>query len=218
MRLALCPRNHCAWLSLLLLPCLPSHHLRPHSGSSAPKGNAALPPPTRTTNPHPHAPFPVPPSSPCPTPCPATPLVPSPGFATAGVQALRCSLSVLPHSGPQLPPAAPRLPLSAPLFPPPGFATAGVLALRGTLEPTVAALQGSLLLGFPLKFLVAYSILYHWLGGMRHIVWDHAKVSGGGGGGHGWRRERGRVTAVWDHAEVLWARHARQTSRCRRGV
>lgn len=40
----------------------------------------------------------------------------------------------------------------------------------------MAALQGSLLLGFPLKFLVAYSILYHWLGGMRHIVWDHAKV------------------------------------------
>ncbi len=40
----------------------------------------------------------------------------------------------------------------------------------------VQTCANSLLLGFPLKFLVSYAIVYHWLGGMRHVVWDVSKV------------------------------------------
>ncbi len=57
-----------------------------------------------------------------------------------------------------------------------GFAGAGILALRGSLDGTVSALAGNFLLAFPLKFLVAYTIIYHYLGGMRHFLWDHAKI------------------------------------------
>ncbi|KAG2493621.1 hypothetical protein HYH03_008138 [Edaphochlamys debaryana] len=57
-----------------------------------------------------------------------------------------------------------------------GFAGAGFFALRGTLDPIVAKIAGSFILGFPIKFLVAYTIVYHLLGGLRHIVWDSAKV------------------------------------------
>lgn len=51
-----------------------------------------------------------------------------------------------------------------------------MFALRGTLEPKVAYLAGSTLLGVPLKFLLAYTLIYHWLGGLRHIVWDVSKI------------------------------------------
>eukprot|EP00198_Chlamydomonas_reinhardtii_P000171 XP_001689506.1 succinate dehydrogenase subunit b560 [Chlamydomonas reinhardtii] len=57
-----------------------------------------------------------------------------------------------------------------------GFAGAGVFALRGSLDGVVAACAGSFLIGFPLKFLVSYAIIYHWLGGLRHIVWDVSKI------------------------------------------
>ncbi|KAG2447242.1 hypothetical protein HYH02_007982 [Chlamydomonas schloesseri] len=57
-----------------------------------------------------------------------------------------------------------------------GFAGAGVFALRGSLDGVVAACAGSFLIGFPLKFLVSYAIIYHWLGGLRHIVWEASKM------------------------------------------
>lgn len=57
-----------------------------------------------------------------------------------------------------------------------GFAGVGFFALRGTLESKVQFFAGSLLLGFPLKFLVAYTIIYHLLGGLRHFLWDYSKI------------------------------------------
>ncbi|PNH06074.1 Succinate dehydrogenase cytochrome b560 subunit, mitochondrial [Tetrabaena socialis] len=57
-----------------------------------------------------------------------------------------------------------------------GFAGAGYLALTGSLQGVVAGVADNFLLAFPLKFLVSYTIVYHWLGGMRHIVWDVSKI------------------------------------------
>lgn len=56
-----------------------------------------------------------------------------------------------------------------------GFAGVGYFALTGSLASKVQFFAGSFL-GFPLKFLLAYTILYHWLGGLRHIVWDMSKM------------------------------------------
>ncbi|KXZ42627.1 hypothetical protein GPECTOR_129g557 [Gonium pectorale] len=57
-----------------------------------------------------------------------------------------------------------------------GFAGAGVLALRGGLDPVVSAMSGSLLLGFPAKFLLSYCLIYHYAGALRHFTWDHHKI------------------------------------------
>ncbi len=51
------------------------------------------------------------------------------------------------------------------------------IALRGDLPGTVSSLASyNFLLLFPFKFAVSYTILYHWLGGLRHFVWDHHKI------------------------------------------
>jgi succinate dehydrogenase (ubiquinone) cytochrome b560 subunit len=44
----------------------------------------------------------------------------------------------------------------------------------GATVSAIAATNAFLL--FPFKFAVSYTILYHWLGGLRHIVWDHHKI------------------------------------------
>uniref|UniRef100_A0A7R9VHH3 Succinate dehydrogenase subunit b560 n=1 Tax=Chlamydomonas euryale TaxID=1486919 RepID=A0A7R9VHH3_9CHLO len=57
-----------------------------------------------------------------------------------------------------------------------GFMGAGYISLTGNLTATVAAVAGtSPILLFPFKFAVAYTILYHYLGAVRHFAWDHGK-------------------------------------------
>lgn len=51
------------------------------------------------------------------------------------------------------------------------------ISLRGDLPGTVHYLADTnFLLLFPFKFAVSYTILYHWLGALRHFVWDHHKI------------------------------------------
>lgn len=44
------------------------------------------------------------------------------------------------------------------------------------MDSVVSSLAGNFLIAFPLKFLVAYVIIYHYLGGLRHVVWDSHKI------------------------------------------
>ena len=48
--------------------------------------------------------------------------------------------------------------------------------MRGSLDAVVSSIAGSFIIAFPLKFLVAYVIIYHYLGGLRHFVWDMSKI------------------------------------------
>jgi len=58
-----------------------------------------------------------------------------------------------------------------------GAFVAAAIALRGDLPGTVAAVSSTnAILLFPFKFAVSYTIVYHWLGGMRHFLWDHTKI------------------------------------------
>jgi len=53
---------------------------------------------------------------------------------------------------------------------------AAYVALSGDISSTVQSLAAtnSIIL-FPFKFAVSYTILYHWMGAMRHFAWDHQK-------------------------------------------
>ena len=58
-----------------------------------------------------------------------------------------------------------------------GMAGAGAIALSGDLQATVEALRDSgpaLLL--PIKALVAFPFVYHYAGGIRHIVWEKHSI------------------------------------------
>ena len=58
-----------------------------------------------------------------------------------------------------------------------GFMGGSYIALTGNLPGLVSSVAAtSPILLFPLKFAVAYTLLYHYLGGVRHIVWDHSKL------------------------------------------
>mmetsp|Transcript_15670 Transcript_15670/g.32690 ORF Transcript_15670/g.32690 Transcript_15670/m.32690 type:complete len:203 (+) Transcript_15670:28-636(+) len=58
-----------------------------------------------------------------------------------------------------------------------GFMGAGYISLTGNLPGVVASIAStSPILLFPLKFAVAYTILYHYLGAVRHFAWDHGKI------------------------------------------
>lgn len=58
-----------------------------------------------------------------------------------------------------------------------GAGAAGYLALAGDLPGAIATLQTSYpLLVFPAKAAVAFPLVYHYLGGLRHVYWDHAKL------------------------------------------
>jgi succinate dehydrogenase/fumarate reductase cytochrome b subunit len=52
--------------------------------------------------------------------------------------------------------------------------TAGAIALNGDLPAVVDWVRGSVLV-YPARAAIAGPLLYHYIGGLRHIAWDHAK-------------------------------------------
>lgn len=46
------------------------------------------------------------------------------------------------------------------------------MALVGDLPATVDAIRHTTLLLYPLKAGIAFPLVYHYLGGLRHIVWE----------------------------------------------
>lgn len=60
---------------------------------------------------------------------------------------------------------------------PPGFAAAGYVALTGDLPGALAAFKANHpVLAVPAKFVIAWPLVYHYLGGLRHFVWDLHKI------------------------------------------
>lgn len=60
---------------------------------------------------------------------------------------------------------------------PPGFAAAGYVALTGDLPGALAALKANHpVLAVPAKFIISYPLIYHYMGGLRHFVWDLHKI------------------------------------------
>lgn len=58
-----------------------------------------------------------------------------------------------------------------------GFTGASYIALTGDLPGMLLALNTHYPVAtVPIKFIVAFPILYHYLGGMRHIIWDSYKL------------------------------------------
>ena len=58
----------------------------------------------------------------------------------------------------------------------PGFTGAGWIALTGDLPATVEAIKAfGPVVVYPLKAAVAFPLVYHYLGGARHVFWDKAK-------------------------------------------
>lgn len=58
-----------------------------------------------------------------------------------------------------------------------GFAAAGYVALTGDLPGALAGLRANYpLLAVPVKFTIAFPLVYHYLGGLRHFVWDLHKI------------------------------------------
>ena len=56
-----------------------------------------------------------------------------------------------------------------------GMTGAGLIALTGDLPATIAALKhSSPVLLYPIKAAVAFPLVYHYLGGLRHVIWDKA--------------------------------------------
>ncbi|CAD7698242.1 unnamed protein product [Ostreobium quekettii] len=56
-----------------------------------------------------------------------------------------------------------------------GCIGAGLVALTGDVPATVDVIKSSWLLCFPAKVGVAFPLLFHYLGGLRHLYWDVAK-------------------------------------------
>lgn len=54
--------------------------------------------------------------------------------------------------------------------------TAGALALNGDLPAVVEWMQGSYLV-YPARAAIAGPLLYHYVAGLRHLAWDHAKCA-----------------------------------------
>lgn len=49
----------------------------------------------------------------------------------------------------------------------------GLVSLSGgDVGAAVEALKAYTLVGFPVKFCVSFSLIYHYLGGLRHFWWD----------------------------------------------
>lgn len=58
-----------------------------------------------------------------------------------------------------------------------GFTGAGYIALTGNLPGLVASIAATNpILLFPLKFAVSYTLIFHYLGALRHFAWDHHKI------------------------------------------
>ena len=61
------------------------------------------------------------------------------------------------------------------LLPPAGTWVAGGVALSGDLVGAVEAFKAAApALVLPAKFVVAFPLVYHYLGGVRHVIWDKA--------------------------------------------
>jgi succinate dehydrogenase (ubiquinone) cytochrome b560 subunit len=57
-----------------------------------------------------------------------------------------------------------------------GTWAAAYIALTGDLGAAINAFkEAAPLLVFPAKAVVAFPLIYHYLGGLRHVYWDHAK-------------------------------------------
>lgn len=56
-----------------------------------------------------------------------------------------------------------------------GSGLTGYLALTGALSGAVEALTAAPLLLYPAKALIAWPLLYHYGGGVRHLYWDEYK-------------------------------------------
>jgi succinate dehydrogenase (ubiquinone) cytochrome b560 subunit len=58
-----------------------------------------------------------------------------------------------------------------------GFFVAGYIALTGDLPGALAAFRADHpVLAVPAKLIVAWPLVYHYLGGVRHFVWDLHKI------------------------------------------
>ena len=58
---------------------------------------------------------------------------------------------------------------------------AGAIALTGDLPATIEAIKHtSSVLLYPIKAAVAFPLLYHYLGGLRHVFWYKAKYGNQG--------------------------------------
>lgn len=58
-----------------------------------------------------------------------------------------------------------------------GFAAAGYVALTGDLPGALASFKANYpLLVYPTKLVISFPLVYHYLGGMRHFVWDLYKI------------------------------------------
>jgi succinate dehydrogenase (ubiquinone) cytochrome b560 subunit len=58
-----------------------------------------------------------------------------------------------------------------------GFAGAGAVSIMGDLPATINALAStSPMLLVPLKFAIAFNIIFHYAGALRHFAWDHHKI------------------------------------------
>jgi succinate dehydrogenase (ubiquinone) cytochrome b560 subunit len=58
-----------------------------------------------------------------------------------------------------------------------GFTAAGWVALTGDLPGALLALKTHYpLLAYPIKLLISYPLVYHYLGGLRHFAWDLSKI------------------------------------------
>ena len=59
----------------------------------------------------------------------------------------------------------------------PGFTLAGYIALTGDLPGALAAFKANHpVLAVPAKLLISWPLVYHYLGGVRHFVWDLHKI------------------------------------------
>jgi len=57
-----------------------------------------------------------------------------------------------------------------------GMTGAGAIALTGDLPATIEAIKHtSPALLYPIKAAVAFPLVYHYLGGLRHVIWDKAR-------------------------------------------
>uniref|UniRef100_A0A7S2VUX9 Succinate dehydrogenase cytochrome b560 subunit, mitochondrial n=1 Tax=Chlamydomonas chlamydogama TaxID=225041 RepID=A0A7S2VUX9_9CHLO len=58
-----------------------------------------------------------------------------------------------------------------------GFTGAGYIALTGNLPGLVQSIAATHpILLFPVKFAISYTLIYHYLGALRHFAWDHGKI------------------------------------------
>lgn len=58
-----------------------------------------------------------------------------------------------------------------------GVTGAGAIALVGDLPSTIAAFKSAVpLLVYPVKAAVAFPLVYHYAGGLRHIAWDKHRI------------------------------------------